>query len=186
MKTMPSKEMTIFKFIQRNPTESVLFAIAAGFLFINFGSLQSAMQRNAVMRQAVLENQEQVQSIQIDAQKRTELAEIANQRYDAGCEVILSLDRPGHYKALFEGTPVLDGVHAEKYRKNPLKAPPGAYLPAGMTVCDAHGNTAILVAEPNSDGVVYPVTRQMATTTDVDRIRQAMERVRARWSPGVK
>jgi hypothetical protein len=49
-------------------------------------------------------------------------------------------------------------------------------LPAGSTVCDAYGNTAVL--ENNAQG--FPVVLSLASTADRELVAKAMQRVRAR------
>ncbi|WP_414579120.1 hypothetical protein [Anabaena sp. CCY 9402-a] len=71
-----------------------------------------------------------------------ELAEIANQRYQDGCL------RIGGY--LQSGKPIIKD---------------GKQLPAGVTVCDRHGNTGVLVpADFDGDGRVNAVAGKIAFT----------------------
>lgn len=174
------------RWLRRNPTEAALFAGAGLLILLNLGGIKNMLAQQEITRQSVAESNRQIQQIELNEEKKRELAEIANARYDAGCEVVVALDRPDHYRALVEGVGVLDGVMAEQYRGNINNAPPSAFLPAGKTVCDAYGNTAVLVneARPDKGGQIYPVARQFATTEDRERIRQAMQRVQAKWTAG--
>lgn len=174
------------KWIRRNQTEAVLFAIGIGMLALNSGGITKMLAEQEANRQIATQNNQLVHQIQLANEKNKELAEVANARFDAGCELILSLEKPDRYRALSEGTPVLDGALADKYRDRLNEAPPQAFLPAGKTVCDTYGATAVLVNEPiaSKGGQVYPVARQFAVTEDRERIRKAMERVRAKWFAG--
>lgn len=168
-------------YLKRNPVETALFGGAALLALLNIGGIKEMLDRQQLTRQLVTTNNQMIQQLETNAERQRALAEIANQRYDAGCEVILSLEEPGKYRALALGVPIFDGVVADKYRNDPKSAPPTAFLPAGKTVCDSFGNTAVL-----EDSGGLPVTTQMATTEDRERIRKAMARVKAQWNPPVK
>ena len=164
------------KWLKRNPTEAGIFAIAGAILLFNLGGIKDMMAEQAMNRASVAANNRAIQQQQITQEAQDQLAEIANKRYDAQCEMVLSVNVVGHYKALSLHSPVLDGNVAQQYKRRPLKQLPlNALLPAGSTVCDSYGNTAIL--ETNAEGV--PVVLSLATTTDKERIRKAMERVKA-------
>lgn len=179
--------MDIQKWIKRNPTESVLFGGAVLLLLLNMGGIKNSLAEQEISRQSVAVNNRELQQFQIDADKQKKLANIANNRFDTGCELLIALDKPDHYKALADGSPVLDGAYLDKYRGIPENAiPKTAFLPAGKTVCDSYGTTGVLVDEPHPErgGESIAVIRQLATTEDRERIRKAMERVHAKWTAG--
>lgn len=85
---------------------------------------------NAARSEAKRIGQETTQ-LTLSQQEATQKAAIANQRYQQGCIPVVSPDQ-SQYVTLVKNKPVVD---------NASKAP----LPAGSVVCDAHGNTAMLV-----------------------------------------
>jgi hypothetical protein len=163
------------RWIKRNPTEAAIAAGAVGLLLANLGGIRQTLNQMESQRAIATANTLQIQQMQLTEQKKEELQEIANARYDSGCEMVVSSADRRNYKALVENGPVRDGGVAHLYKR--VKNPPvGAYLPAGMTVCDAYGNTAIIAN--NMDG--WPVATEFATTTDKQRIAAAMDRLRAK------
>ena len=73
-------------------------------------------------------------------QEATAAAEIARQRFEAGCVPVVSQDQQT-YVSLVEGQPVVDSAT-------------GIPLPVGTLVCDAHGNTGVMVATDGGGPVV--------------------------------
>ena len=69
--------------------------------------------------------------LKLSQQEAMQKAEVAAQRYRDGCIPVVSSDQT-QYVTLVKNKPVVD---------NASKVP----LPAGSVVCDAHGNTAMLV-----------------------------------------
>lgn len=74
-------------------------------------------------------------------------ASVAEERYKAGCTIVVAVNSPKNLATLVEGEPVYDRTSKK-------------YLPAGTIVCDANGNTGVLAA--NSQGI--PVVTDMAFT----------------------
>lgn len=70
-------------------------------------------------------------ALKLAQQEAQQKAAMANQRYQAGCLPVVSDDQ-SRYVTLVKNKTVVDSAS-------------GAPLPAGTIVCDAHGNTAILV-----------------------------------------
>jgi hypothetical protein len=83
-------------------------------------------------------------------------AEIANQRYSAGCQPVVDWEQI-HYVSLIENEVVLDPI---------TKFP----IPAGTVVCDANGNTAII--RNNAEG--WPVAQSFAFTGDQGIVRRRL------------
>lgn len=80
--------------------------------------------------------------LKLSQQEAEQKSEIANERYQKGCLPVVSDDQD-YYVSLIELSPVVD----------PITQVP---LPAGSVVCDAHGNTAVLVdldGDPNTAAV---------------------------------
>ena len=163
---------SVQKYIKRNPIQSGLAGAAIVVCLLNLGPISEALRQNANQREVLGAANRAITEIQLSEQQRLKLAEIANQRYDAGCEIVINgNDRP-QYTALNPGDPVLDGA----YEPAP-GLPPNAYLPAGVVVCDAFGNTAVLKDEPvaSRGNQIYPVARDFASTQDRVRIRKAIQ-----------
>jgi hypothetical protein len=148
-----------------------------GIALLNAGGMKDSLAKQSELRSIVAANQEQVQAQQLLQEKQKGLEPIANDRYQKGCEMVLSFDVIGQYKALSVGSPVIDGNVASKVRHLSAKnLPLSAVLPAGSTVCDAYGNTSVL--ENNAQGL--PVVLSIASTADRELVAKAMQRVKAR------
>ena len=169
--------MTMQRWLQRNPMEASAIALGVGIALLNAGGIKDSLAKQSELRSIVAANQAQVQAQQLLQEKQKGLEPIANERYQKGCEMVLSFDVIGQYKALSVGSPVIDGNVASKVRNlSPKNLPLSAVLPAGSTVCDAYGNTAVL--ENNAQG--FPVVLSIASTADRELVAKAMQRVRAR------
>jgi hypothetical protein len=157
--------------------EAGAIALGIGIALLNSGGIKDSLAKQAQLRSLVAINQEQVQAQQILQEKQKGLEPIALERYQKGCEMVLSFDVSGQYKVLSVGSPVIDGNVAAKVKNLPVnKLPLSAVLPAGSTVCDAYGNTSVL--ENNAQG--FPVVQSIASTSDREVVATAMQRVRAR------
>ena len=175
--------MQLTRWAKRNPMEAVMVAVGIGVALLNSGEIQNSLSREAATRAIVASNQQQVRAQEMLQEKQKELEPIANARYEAGCEMVISFEVGGQYKVLSVGSPVIDGNVASKIKNLPTdKLPLWAVLPEGSTVCDAYGNTAIL--EANGQG--FPVVKTIAATTNLDLVRKAMERVKARRAGALK
>ena len=162
---------TIQKYIQRNPIQSALAGAAIVVCLLNSGTIGKALEQNSRQREALGAANQAITQLQLSEQNRLKLAEIANQRYDQGCELVINGNDRSKYTNLVPGVGVLNG----NYQPAP-GLPPTAYLPAGVVVCDAFGNTAVLKNEPiqEAGNQVYPVARDFASTQDRERIRKAI------------
>lgn len=152
-----------------NPTGFAIAAISVGavaiglFLGISKGGLKASP------AQQLLEEQAEAQMF------NTKSIEIANARFDAGCEGVFYLQvGTDTYQPLTEGVGVLSGAYWQKWSKAKVKPAPSAtdYLPAKTTVCDAYGNVGILAKSPNGPAVVS----DLVNTPDINRIKKMMSR----------
>ncbi|WOD37297.1 hypothetical protein [Nodosilinea sp. E11] len=87
----------------------------------------------------------------LSQQEQAQKNEVAIARYQAGCIPVVSADQQ-RYVSLVLNLPVLDSAS-------------GQPIPVGSTVCDAHGNTGVIVdddSDPNTPGV----TQKIAFTGD--------------------
>ena len=162
---------TVRKYIKRNPVQCSLAGGAIVLILLNFGTISKSLEQNSRQREALGAANQSITQLQLSEQNRLRIAEIANARYDAGCELIINGNDRRKYTSLIPGEGVLNG----NYEPSP-DLPPSAYLPAGTVVCDAFGNTAVLKDEAvaSRGNQVYPVARDFASTQDRDRIRRAI------------
>jgi hypothetical protein len=175
--------MHLVKWIKRNPTEAVMILVGIGIAFLCRDEIAAGLNRSAITRSIAAGNQYQVEQQTLLQEKQKMLEPIAAERYRSGCEMVLSFDDNKRYKVLTTDSPVVDGNVAHLFRGTPAhKLPLSALLPAGSTVCDAYGNSSVL--ELNDRGI--PVVKTIAATTNLDLVRQAMQRVRAQRAAVLK
>lgn len=174
-------------FFNEHKAECVCGAIAIVVLLTNLGSIKQFIGENNQLRESMKAEQADNQRLQVEQLVSEQRKEVADERYRNNCTVIFSLNQAGHYTAISEGDPILKGELASQYRGKKLnlrRMPKSAFLPAGMTVCDAYGNTAKLVTDPNLNGLA--VARDLANTGDQALIKSAMDRARGIFSNPVK
>lgn len=97
--------------------------------------------------------------------------DIANDRYDSGCEVITTLKDPKIAAPIQEGKPIVAGAYAHLF--NPQKPNADHYLGRDVVVCDLYGTTAITRWD---ESLGYAVARSIAVTNDRGRMAKAKER----------
>jgi hypothetical protein len=167
--------------------ECVCGVISVVVLLTNLGSIKQFVGENNQLRKSMKAEQTDNQRLQVEQLVDEQRKEVADERYRNNCTVIFSLNQAGHYTAINEGDPTFKGELAAKYRGKAIdlrKIPKGVFLPAGMTICDAYGNTAKLVKDPNLNGLA--VARDLANTGDQALIKSAMDRARGIYSNPVK
>jgi hypothetical protein len=151
--------MDLFKTIKQNPV-SALFGIGIiSCLALSSGNVAQQMQSMDQIRELAQQNSAKEMKLRATEDFMNQQAEIASNRYKAGCVMVVAMKSPTEYTTLSEGQPVLDRV-----RKKPL--------PAGTVVCDANGNTGILESGP--DGT--PVVGSMAFTGNLTVVEAARNR----------
>lgn len=119
--------------------------------------------------------QQQLEDQAVSQMLNTKSIEIANARFDAGCEGVFYLQTGSDtYQPLTEGVGVLSGAYWQKWSKAKAKPSPSLtdYLPAKTTVCDAYGNVGILAKSPNGPAVIS----DLVNTPDLTRIKKMMSR----------
>lgn len=178
----------LHNFFNEHKAECVCGAIALVVLLTNLGSIKQFIGENNQLRESMKAEQADNQRLQVEQLVSEQRKEVADERYRANCTMIFSLNQTGHYTAISEGDPILKGELASLYRgKKGLdvrRMPRSAFLPAGMTVCDAYGNTAKLVGDSNLNRLA--VARDLANTGDQTLIKSAMDRARGVYSNPVK
>ena len=155
--------------ITDNPIGFAIAAVSLGacaiglFIGISKGGLKASPAQQQLEEQAVSQ------------MLNTKSIEIANARFDAGCEGVFYL-APGTstYQPLTEGVGVLSGAYWSRWSKAKVKPRPAVtdYLPAKTTVCDAYGNVGILAKQPNGPAVIS----ELLNTPDINRINKMMRR----------
>lgn len=93
--------------------------------------------------------------LQLAQQEAEQKAAIAEARYESGCVPVVTPDQR-YYAALIQNRPVVHSI---------TKAP----LPVGSVVCDANGNTAVIV-DDDDDNRTPGVVQQMAFTGDKELV----------------
>lgn len=134
----------------------VLGGLAIATAIPSLGSLGKMGGELQAMRAEASRISNRSNTLQLAQQETEESAAIADIRYRDSCLPVVDLESQQHYVSLVEGKPVIDSVSGEP-------------LPGGTVVCDAHGNTAVLVAE---DGKA--VARHFAYTGDRDLINHRL------------
>lgn len=155
--------------ITDNPIGFAIAAVSVGavaiglFIGISKGGLKASPAQQQLEEQAVSQ------------MLTSKSIEIANARFDAGCEGVFYLQAGSTtYQPLTEGMGVLSGAYWQKWNKAKVKPKPAAtdYLPAKTTVCDAYGNVGILAKQPNGPAVIS----NLLNTPDINRINKMMSR----------
>jgi hypothetical protein len=131
-----------------------------------FGNLQAQMAQGQVTRQQRQTDGAETQARQIAMDKLAQQAPIADARYAANCQIVVSSLNTGDSMAIVIGAPVLVG---------------GSNVPlsVGNVVCDSNGFTAQII--PGTyNGKPAPVAGLEARTMDQGVVQVAIERYRQR------
>lgn len=160
---------TLETLFQDNPTKFVL-ASTSGIAILC--SVVMGFSRGAFSPSIT---QSRIEDAQQSNELRKQLVNIANDRYDVGCEGVFYL-KPGTatYQPLTEGSGVLSGAYWDRWNKNnKLKPNQTDYLPSGTSVCDGYGNVGTLI--PNKDKG-HATVSDLLNTPDRNRITTMMKR----------
>lgn len=157
------------EFIQENK-----LMIGVSVLCLVIGATQiPAMQAHQIRNAAIAQSQADKlqQSDLIAAEQAASIGniEIANDRYDSGCELISTLSRADVAAPIQEGRPIVGGAYAAKF--NSARPNPEFYLGRDVTVCDGYGTTAKTKFDPN---LGYAVAANIAVTNDRARMAKAV------------
>ena len=158
--------------------------IAAVTLVTQIPSIQENLQRNQNVAQANKARLEENQKL--EAQKLTLQAseDIANSRYDKGCEVIATLENAKVATTIQEGQPILSGAYAPLYLKNPQRPlNPRHLIGRNIIACDLYGTTAIMQFDPSKG---YAVAASISVTSDRTRMDKAQQRMKGMNRPSFK
>lgn len=115
----------------------VAVLLMAGGAFFNGGiNTGEATQRAQLIRQTKAEQNEALDQLELSQKYAEQAAQIAIQRYDAGCVFVVGINQPENAVSVIEGQAVVDFYTL-------------APIPNGSIVCDFQGNTGVI-----ADGVV--------------------------------
>lgn len=157
------RHMDILKTIKRNPISTAFVCGIIGCFALSSGNIQQNMESINQVRDIAQQNTTTEMKLRASQQSAEAQAEIANNRYQSGCVMVVAMKDPKSYTSLSEGQPVLDRV-----RKTPL--------PAGTIICDANGNTGKIVLVQGK-----PVVGEMAFTGNKNLVTSARKRSTARY-----
>lgn len=155
---------TLTRRLKRNKISLVFGATVLGCFALNSGEIQKNMAVVGQVRQIAQVNAAKDMQLRVSQQAAQMQAEIANERYTSGCLMVVTTHDPGLLASLAEGQPVLDGTGPN-------------HLPLGTIVCDAHGNTAKIVAASNGT----PVAGEIAFTGNRELVAAARRQAAARY-----
>jgi hypothetical protein len=160
----------LFDSLQDNPIGSLLGI--ASFMAI-VGGVTIGVARGSFL---VDPAQSQIEARQQAEELRKRSVDIANKRFDDGCEGVFYFNaKTSVYQPLADGVGVLSGAYWQRWHQTKGTKPqpaPTDYLPAGTVVCDSYGNAGILA--PSDRG--HAVVSDLVNTPDLTRIQKMMER----------
>lgn len=152
------------KHLERNPMTAVFFFGICVCLAFSSANIKANLSAVSQLQKTVRENSASVWQLQASQQTAEAQAEIAEQRYEKGCVMVVAMKDPNSFTSLSVGQPVIDRVRKTE-------------LPVGTIVCDANGNTARIV-----DSGRQPVVGEIAFTGDRTIIEQAKKRANKRYA----
>lgn len=135
------------------------FLIAAS-LVVSRNDISRNMRSLEVTKNVIATNNEQQSLLEETARHEAEQAKVAESRYRKGCVIVVAVKDPSKFVTLVEEQPVLDATS-----KHPL--------PVGTVVCDAHGNTGVLVKGVDE---TQSVVSHMAFTGDHELVKGYLKR----------
>ncbi len=146
-------------------------------------SLMAQFEMDKISKAAGMASRQESQNLQVQQEAIDGQAEIAETRYQEGCEIVFAT---GTKKAasLQEGEPVIAGAYAHLYKAgvNTKSVNPSHFIPKGITLCGPYGDTGITEFDPERG---YAVVRQMATTPNKEVVKAAMSRYAGAERPSI-
>jgi hypothetical protein len=156
-------------FIQENKLVIGVTALCLVIGATQIPAMQAHQNRNAAIAQSQADKLQQSDLIAAEQAASVGNIEIANDRYDTGCELISTLSSPGVATVIQENRPIVSGAYAAKF--NPQRPNPEYYLGRDVTVCDGYGTTAKTKFDPK---LGYAVAANIAVTNDRARMAKAI------------
>lgn len=132
-------------------------------------TIMQHQQRNAAIAMSQAEKMNQSDLMTAEQAASVVQTEIANDRYDTGCELIATLSRSDVAAPIQEGQPIVAGAYRKQF--NPDRPNPNFYLGRDVTVCDGYGTTAKTKFDPK---LRYAVAANIAVTNDRTRMAKAI------------
>jgi hypothetical protein len=171
--------------LRDRPGRAAILLFSLGATIWGIGSGMQTGKFNPDPKQAAIEAR-----LTADVQRTTDIdaaTEKANARYDRNCEGIFTFDSNAQtYSPLTKEVPITTGDYAArvsslKAAKKPIPVPQLTdFIPAGMEVCDAYGNTGYMEVVAGKGSGAAVVT-DIAKTGDLKRIESMLKR-----NPGYK
>lgn len=128
-----------------------------------FSGLRELQSQGEANRQQRAQQQQTQARLQLSQDAAKQKDQIARQRYQSGCVMVVSSTDKTKLTAITEGQPVTDSA-----RNVPLSV--------GNIVCDANGLTGEII--PNPSDPKTPVVGNTAFTSDREIVAQAVKRYR--------
>lgn len=154
--------------IRRNQGKLIWGTLILGSLAISSNDIKYNLQAISAVKQNVRENNEKIQELEKTSDFVKQQAEIAEGRYEAGCLILVG--KNGKPINLEQGQIVVDPT-----RNTPL--------PKFTVVCDANGNTGVLLPRDfDGDGRKTTVVADTAFTGNRAVIEKALETAKNRSS----
>jgi hypothetical protein len=177
--------MNFFDGLRDRPGRAAILLFSLGAAVWGIASGMQTGKFNPDPKQAAIEAR-----LTADVQRNTDVVsatEKANARYDRNCEGIFTLDSNAQtYSPLTNHVPIGTGDYAARVinlraAKKPIPSQQLTdFIPAGMEVCDAYGNTGYMeVVAGKGNGAA--VVTDIAKTGDLTRIESMLKR-----NPGYK
>jgi hypothetical protein len=160
--------MNTSKFLRRYQSQIIWGGLILGSLAMAHNDIKANLQNMTSVKQDIAENNQKVQKLESTVEFEKQQAEIAGARYEKGCLILTNSN--GRFINLQQGQIVVDPT-----RKTPL--------PKYTVVCDANGNTGILLPRDfDGDGIKTTVVTETAFTGDTAVIEKALKTARSKSS----
>lgn len=128
--------------IWRKHSGQIIFGcLIAGSVAFSSGDISRNMRSLSITREVIAANTSQQQLLEEQLALEKSQAAVAEARYKNGCTIVVAVNSPRNLATLVEGEPVLD-----RTTKKPL--------PAGTVVCDANGQTGVIISNEQKQLVV--------------------------------
>jgi hypothetical protein len=141
--------MQLARIWRKHSSQIIFGCLIAGSVALNSNDITRNMRSLSQTREIISANTNQQQLLEEQLALEKSQASVAEARYKAGCTIVVAVNSPRNLATLVEGEPVLD-----RTTKKPL--------PAGTVVCDANGQTGVIIRDDQKKLVVG----QMAFTGD--------------------
>lgn len=152
--------MKLLRIFQRNPVNTAFGVLMIGCLALSSGNVKANFQSIDATKKTTQFNAAKNLELTASQQDAESQAEIANQRYQSGC---LMLVDNGKFVHLAQAITVIDPD-----RKTPL--------PKGTLICDSFGNTGKLAPRDfDQDGVFVTVITETSFTGNLEIVSKAKQ-----------